>query len=96
MLDFLIQVLNLENNPEIKLLSIKIICLLYKIYGKIVKEYLKENNEVIFEIVEKEIKLLENNNIINNNQIKNDIIGQSKSLMIKDKKDFQTKKKKNK
>ena len=94
LLDFLIQVLNLENNPEIKLLSIKIICLLYKIYGKIVKEYLKENNEVIFEIVEKEIKLLENNNIINNNQIKNDIIGQSKSLMIKDKKDFQTKKKK--
>ena len=52
-LNFLIQIANLDNNIDLFLLSSKIIYILNKIYGNSIKEYLKEKNEYIFNIFEK-------------------------------------------
>ena len=87
LINFLIQISNF-NNSELKSQSHIIICLLYTIYGKVIIDYLKEKNEPLLDL-EKELKNMENNqiNIITNINKKNkrNIIGQSKSFMVKNK-----------
>ena len=94
LLNFIIQVEDINNNyHEIKLLSAKIICVLYKIYGKIIKDYIKSKNESFFYIIENEINKneKEKNNINELNTKITNKIGQSKSFMIKNKINFNNK-----
>ena len=55
LLNFIIQVVNIDNSSDLFLLSSKIIYLLSKIYGSSIKEYLKEKNQFIFNLIEKEL-----------------------------------------
>ena len=86
---------NIKSNPQLKLLLNDVILILYKIYGKIIKEYLKEKNELIFNKLEQQLikteidkeKEKEKDNIKNK-------IGLSKSFMTKNKTNLNNKIKK--
>ena len=83
LLNFIIQVVNIDNSSDLFLLSSKIIYLLSKIYGSSIKEYLKEKNQFIFNLIEKELIRLENDNNDNLIETKKKIIKQSKSSLLK-------------
>lgn len=94
---FIIQMVGANNNPELRTSCVKLLCVLYKIYGKIIKEILINKNESLLNIVEKEMKKIDSyydyNSERNNNKINNKI-GQSKSFMIKNKININTSNKK--
>ena len=51
---------NIKSNPQLTLLLNDVILILYKIFGKIIKEYLKEKNELIFNKLEQQLIKTEN------------------------------------
>jgi hypothetical protein len=96
LMNFIVHTANISNNsPEIRTLCVNLLCVLYNIYGKIIKEFLLYNNESLFNEMVKQTKTKDCNNYNNlNNEFfdqKNErnnnktIIGQSKSFMIKSK-----------
>jgi hypothetical protein len=96
LMNFIVYTANISNNsPEIRTLCVNLLCVLYNIYGKIIKEFLLYNNESLFNEMVKQTKTKDCNNYNNlNNEFfdqKNErnnnktIIGQSKSFMIKSK-----------
>ena len=85
LLFFISKASNIDNNSEMKSLYVSIIYILYQIYGKKIKDILREINEPLHELVEKEIKLKiknENNNNNNKNNEKTKF-WKSKSFMVK-------------
>ena len=93
LINFIDKISNIENNEELKPSYITILCMLYRIYGKKFKEILKEINESLLKLVEKELKLMAENEKNNNQKNNQSKIGQSKSFKMKKHKSIFNKKK---
>ena len=86
LIDFSVKIAN-HTNPQIRAISIEIICLLYKFIGPDLKQLISNIKESTFKLIEKELEKIN----FNNNDIKN-----KENIKIKDLLNINNKTKRNK